>query len=773
MGKTTACRRLSGLITDISSSREPEQPSTGVIETGHSVIIKDLMNSTLPPSEWTVAKDLNEEACMLLQFFYGKSYEKMLTDPASTSDEKGSTKGKSDSKREFQSSKSKTLGKFFGRRNKDVVGEEGSSSNEVTSDEDTKDEIPSIKTKVETVIENLEATTNSLEGSIRSNTATKGNVSQKHLDKNKQAQLQRPDCRSLTIKKQSAAPSGLAEVSTLFRKAVDSRHWKDIKHLLKDMTLLKMEDTGGQPEFMDMLPALTTGPALYLLFCKLTDNLHGHHTVTYLSPTGESTVPVKSTDTVEEVLLTALASISWLNSDSNTHEKGGESGEATSNLASLQEYVNKSVAYIIGTHKDLVSEDQIVDFDEKLQSSIRSTEFFSEDLVQFSSAHRMIFSIDNMHGGAEEIKKIRKFLEHGMKRHFKKLSIPAAWLVLSLCLRKREERTASLQSVLKLAGELRITASDAKLALWFLHHCAGVIMYFPDVLELKDTVICDIQVVYDSVTKLVVNTFKFGSVSEEASERFRSTGQFSWDDIRKATANVSGDYVPLKKLITLLEHLKIITPIAQPVEKSGLVYFMPCVLQSATHEELDEWLDSTSHPLPPPVPLFIRYHSGYAPMGVFPAMITHLVAQKKLVLVEEGIKKNRVRFRFGEDDTVTFISHPRYYGVHIERERNSQTPTHELCGDIREMIQTTLQTVTSQTNYGYSARFELSFECPKHPGREHFCSVSSDTSSPTPEIMHCMKDTNKPEKLKMEDQHLAWFGKVSNNYSNFSPLAGN
>ena len=73
-------------------------------------------------------------------------------------------------------------------------------------------------------------------------------------------------------------------------------------------------------------------------------------------------------------------------------------------------------------------------------------------------------------------------MEEGIKIHFKKLSIPAAWLVLSLCLHKREERTASLGSVLQLAGNLE---KEAKLALWFLHHHADVLMYFPKLAELK------------------------------------------------------------------------------------------------------------------------------------------------------------------------------------------------------------------------------------------------------------------------------------------------
>ena len=60
---------------------------------------------------------------------------------------------------------------------------------------------------------------------------------------------------------------------------------------------------------------------------------------------------------------------------------------------------SKSVAYIIGTHKDKVSEEEIDKFDQKLQRTIRSTNFFRDDLVQFSSEGRMVLPIDNMKGG--------------------------------------------------------------------------------------------------------------------------------------------------------------------------------------------------------------------------------------------------------------------------------------------------------------------------------------------------------------------------------------
>ncbi len=145
-------------------------------------------------------------------------------------------------------------------------------------------------------------------------------------------------------------PQTRCEVADLIRSAFGPKYWKeikDIKHLFKDTVFLKMEDTGGQPEFMDMLPALTIGPALYLLMCKLTDELNSKYTVSYRSPTGETTTPEKSIYTVEEVLLTALASISCFKSYASTPQFNSEIKSSHAiNKKLLTSSCKSSLAYI-------------------------------------------------------------------------------------------------------------------------------------------------------------------------------------------------------------------------------------------------------------------------------------------------------------------------------------------------------------------------------------------------------------------------------------------
>ena len=259
LGKTTARRRLMGEIADINSAEEPEQPSTGAVETGGNVVMRNISNTTavITPSEWSVLKDLTEEARTLLQFIYSRNLELNQLSVRVPSDE--------------GSSKEMHTGVSSEKVDK-IVEEVSNAQNK--SDEDT-----------------LSA--------------------------------------SLKRRRSSDKHHGLTQIPKLFRDAVNPKLWKDIKHLFRDSTLLKMEDTGGQPEFMDMLPALTIGPALYLLFCKLIDDLLSRYTVSYLSPSsGKSTTPVESSYTVEEVLLTALASVSCFSSYSAISDTSVEEAQS-------------------------------------------------------------------------------------------------------------------------------------------------------------------------------------------------------------------------------------------------------------------------------------------------------------------------------------------------------------------------------------------------------------------------------------------------------------
>ena len=94
-----------------------------------------------------------------------------------------------------------------------------------------------------------------------------------------------------------------------FRKVLHTPGQEELKALLDGTILMNMVDTGDQPAFLEMLPALTIGPALYLIFFRLNQELNKVYQIHYVSEDSEDVHFGDSLYTVEEVILQALSSI--------------------------------------------------------------------------------------------------------------------------------------------------------------------------------------------------------------------------------------------------------------------------------------------------------------------------------------------------------------------------------------------------------------------------------------------------------------------------------
>ena len=363
------------------------------------------------------------------------------------------------------------------------------------------------------------------------------------------------------------------KVFEMFQQSLKSGRWEELKPLLEDSTVIHMIDTGGQPEFHEMLAALALGPGLHLLFFNLSENLQDKYTIQYVSNNGMCTTPYTSAYSVEEVLFKALSSIACFNTAS---EK--EDGISTGHV---QGHTN-TVALLVGTHKDLVSDDLIMTTDQLLQQKLRPTDFFKKGLVQFSSPEQLVRAVDNKTGGLKEVRHIQRLLEELIHREYGDISLPASWLLFDLFLRRSGTRIVSYQECVEIGRKFSIDSEEElKEVLWFLHHQTGVLMYYPEVPELEDIVICDIQVIFDSITLLIVYTFTFEKVNKALEEKFRQKGMFSESDIRKASSSTDVEgLIPLSKLVKLLEYVHILAPITN--EHGCREYFMPSVLPMRT-----------------------------------------------------------------------------------------------------------------------------------------------------------------------------------------------
>ena len=534
----------------------------------------------------------------------------------------------------------------------------------------------------------------------------------------------------------SELESDSEEIFSIINEALETND-NDIKYILEDSTLLISTDTGGHAEFLELQASLVSGPSFNLLFSRLQDDLDSLFDIYFTNEEGESSEKKLSDLTVEEVMFQALSSIACFSNSFSVDSS--ESADAHDIDVHKSLKCCKSKVLFVGTHKDKVSEDQIKKKDKLLRQKIDTSEQL-RGMIEFASEDQLMLTVDNMNGDYDEIDEIQNILMNIIERSFKKIAIPASWLMLSLLIRTRKVRLMELKECEKLAGKLNISPEELQHALWFLHYGVGVLLYYPDVPELKDTVICEMQALFDSVTHLIKKTYTFKKVGRHLCEKFRKEGEFSLKDIQEAMQSSSA-LIPLEKLVKLLEHLNVLTALADEQ-----TYFMPCVLRSQRASNLglhtlQEW---------DPPSLMLHYDCGYMPVGIFPSIITNIVSQGEWEIIKTDLYKNKVQFRVGEDrDIIFLICHPQYFEIAISQIQPRET-TSSLCNHVREVIESTLHTVTSRMHYDFSMEYKFGFECPSHPGKEHICVMPGKTSN----VMECIRDK---ERFVLQSQHKLWF----------------
>ena len=122
--------------------------------------------------------------------------------------------------------------------------------------------------------------------------------------------------KSHTGRKESAeSNAGINAPTDVFRDAFwNSRDVHVIQSLLEGSFTFYLTDTGGQPEFQELLAALIAGPTVFFLVFKLPDGLNQKYTVQYVRRGSDKSKPYVSSFTVKEMLLQSLASIACTSS---------------------------------------------------------------------------------------------------------------------------------------------------------------------------------------------------------------------------------------------------------------------------------------------------------------------------------------------------------------------------------------------------------------------------------------------------------------------------
>ena len=392
-------------------------------------------------------------------------------------------------------------------------------------------------------------------------------------------------------------------ITSAFRKAPHNT----LQDILKE-TLIYLIDSGGQPQFQELLPILVSGPSVFLLTFSLAVPLDAVYQVHFTDKDGKRE-DYPTNMRVRDVLTQSLASIRCTCSYQTSGEERVE--------------VKPRVIFM-ATMRSLVSEREIAAVDKQLKNLVKP---FS-DLIVYNSRNRVLFPVDSFTG--EGIPALRTAVRHTANDVITKVTggvsytspmcevkLPTTAVALELLLRNQEKGIISLDQCKRLAIDCNIDPeTELPDVLWFLHHFTGSIRYYPEDTTLRQYVVTRPQRLYDVPSTLLTHTFAFkkGEPNHDLKELVWTRGVFTMETLRKLWGQ-DQDLTP-DLIVTFLIHLNIIVQMHDK-ESGEEPFFMPSALVCAPDDYFIDAKVSVDSTL-------VCFNGGYSPKGVFSSVIAYL-----------------------------------------------------------------------------------------------------------------------------------------------------
>ena len=516
---------------------------------------------------------------------------------------------------------------------------------------------------------------------------------------------------------------------------------------------LYLTDSGGQPEFQELLPALVAGPCVFFVIFPLNKDLNSKYIVEYVRPNQKKCMkPYISSLTVQEDILGSLSSIA------STKYKDKDGKEV------------KPRVMLVATFKDCISLEDGQTTIEKLQEVVRETDAFRQGMIVAASENQMVFTIDNISDEESEkdSKKIRDAFLIQEKFNGFKVHTPSPWLIFSILVQYEyaKDSVISKEQCLKTAKECGINEQDEfEAALQFLHKQTGVLHYYSEPSDLCQIVIRDPQYLFSRVNCLVESTFTFQKSSCIQRTKDFERGIFKASDYEMLTKEYNDHNLNPSMLLKLLEYLNVIVPLDDGEKDKK--YFMPCAIAHLDEATGIGQMQSAAIP-----PLLITFKSGYCPKGLFGALVACLVnkqvqANCTLDLNESKIHRDQICFTVGRYQLLLRLN-PTYIYIEVIPPERTQTLLSTFlctfCNNVRKLIEDNVTKACKTLNYSDSANYDLSFVCQCDQKKELHPAQLKE--GPEGQFLLCTQSKKTSVKLEFEkalvkQESYVWLPEVS------------
>ena len=420
----------------------------------------------------------------------------------------------------------------------------------------------------------------------------------------------------------------VSDLST-FESLVSSSQGKKFDYqpgqVLNIITLL---DTGGQPEYIHLLPTINIFPTVTFVVHNLSKSLDDQVLVEFSQHGKYIFAPY-------HLSYSNLDMIKLLMSAANDSVERPTS--RIPQLVTKPGTNNKSYICLVGTHVDKVSPKAVKKTDKMLTDLVKKTR--CEAAVWQKANGNVLFSVNNTTSGYESI--AEDPVANEMRRRIELLAaekevyeLPITWMLLELEIQQicsqRNKAYISFQECVAVARDTGLISDEGEVkSVLQYHHLLGVLIYFEEVRGLRDYVIVDHQWWFDKLSSIICVTFQQGSYNFHAVQRLKFQGILSKDLLKHVEWK---DDIKEDFFLSLLTHMKIIAPLVTEKRKKGekgkqpvkREYFIPYVLPTFNFKKKgDEILKLYGRLLGEP--LLIQFKSGLLPRGLFCSLVVELL----------------------------------------------------------------------------------------------------------------------------------------------------
>ena len=518
---------------------------------------------------------------------------------------------------------------------------------------------------------------------------------------------------------------------------------------------VQITDSGGQPQFHEVLPIFLRGTSVYVFFQKLSEKLDAYSTVEYFDENGQSVcTPYKASHTNWQIFQHCLRVMH------SQRSKGGKEKPAR--------------IIVIGTF-----EDEAHKCSEKIETKNKRflellLPVFEKEVVYYDlHPKKVIFPLNASNpgeAGEKIIDQVRSLISTECTAA--PVKVPLQWHALESLLEEMAENlkrdVLMKEECFQVAKEkLHFDEDSFDAALEYLDQL-NVIFYFPEILP--NVIFANTQVLLDKVTELVlaIHQLRHGLTKMPFTanwQRFNDHALVSEEFL--ARTHFSKHYVPRcfteKELVVLFNELLVF---AKFNEKE---FFMPALLRMLSKEEVDKYRVDKSSAV---APVIITFSGDVPCLGVFCASIVFLLSSKncqwELKMTDSStpscLYRNCVEFKIPDHPgTVIFIDAFKHFEIHLRLSECAFDLAKTICPLVRSAILEALHNADLALHYKISEP-SLCLLCPCkfeecHPAKVipnyYICSKDSDVCGPlTPNHLVWSEEIVQPQNPPTSDQRL-------------------